>query len=444
MSVWFRGPASRNSASTWSASTRTPSKIERLKRGEMPIYEPGLDQLVETNVRAGRLSFSTDLPRRSPGRCRLHRRRHALAARRRPCRSQLCLRRGRGNRRGAERLCRHRDEVDRAGRHRPQGRGDHPQGARPNGSFDVVSNPEFLREGSAIEDFMRPDRVVIGTESERAREIMRDALPAALSSSRRRCCSPRSRPPSSQIRGEHLPRHQDHLHQRDRRSLREGRRRRPGRRQGHRPRRPHRAQVPACRRRLWRLVLPQGLPGAGPHRAGGERAARRSSRPWCEVNDERKARMADKVIAACGGSVKGKTLAVLGLTFKPNTDDMRDSPSLAIVPALQKAGATDPRLRPRGHGTRRRSCCPTSPTAPIPTRRWRAPTRSSSSPNGTSSAPSISSASRGCCARRRSSTCATSTSRPTWRRPASSISASGAPRLDDRPHIAQSRMRNDR
>ena len=76
------------------------------------------------------------------------------------------------------------------------------------------------------------------------------------------------------------------------------------------------------------------------------------------VNDARKSRMAMRVIAACGGSVRGKTIAVLGLTFKPETDDMRDAPSLSIVAAAGRRRRHDPRLRPGGHGSRRSRCCP--------------------------------------------------------------------------------------
>ena len=86
--------------------------------------------------------------------------------------------------------------------------------------------------------------------------------------------------------------------------------------------------------------------------------------------------MADKIIAACGGSVAGKTLAVLGLTFKPNTDDMRDSPSLAILPRLRRGRGDDRASSIPRAWTRRESCCPTSAIARTPTRRWTAPTRS--------------------------------------------------------------------
>src|SRR5437868_3097669 len=148
-------------------------KIARLKRGEMPIYEPGLDQLVESNVKAGRLSFTTDT-------------KAAIAGA-----DAVFIAVGTPSRRGdghadlsyvfaaaeeiAASLTGYAVIVTKSTV--PVGTGRKVEAilrkARPVGGFDVASNPEFLREGAAIEDFMRPDRVVIGTESERAREVMR-------------------------------------------------------------------------------------------------------------------------------------------------------------------------------------------------------------------------------------------------------------------------------
>ena len=108
------------------------------------------------------------------------------------------------------------------------------------------------------------------------------------------------------------------------------------------------------------------------------------------VNEQRKRAMGRKVVAACGGSVRGKTVAVLGLTFKPNTDDMREAPALSVIAALQDAGATVRAYDPQGMDQAKAACSPGSPMRTTPTPARRAPTPSSSSPNGTSSGPSTS------------------------------------------------------
>ena len=248
-------------------------KIAALKRGEMPIYEPGLDDLVAANVKAGRLSFATELKapvaeadavfiavgtpsRRGDGHADLS---YVYAAAREIAAAldgftvvitKSTVPVGTG------------DEVERIIRE-----------ARPDADVAVVSNPEFLREGAAIQDFKHPDRIVVGTDDARAREGDGRALSAALSQP---LADRHHRPPhrrADQIRRQRLPRHQDHLHQRDRRPVREGRRRRAGGRARHRARQPDRRQVPARRAGLWRLVLSQGHAGADQDRAGLRGAA---------------------------------------------------------------------------------------------------------------------------------------------------------------------------
>ena len=149
------------------------AKIAALERGEIPIYEPGLDDLVATNVKAGRLKFATDARARGESRRRgVHRRRHARAPRRWLCRPLLCLRRRPRDRRSAMdgfTVVITKSTV-------PVGTGDEVERViaetRSGCDCAVVSNPEFLREGAAIRDFKHPDRIVVGTEDERAREVM--------------------------------------------------------------------------------------------------------------------------------------------------------------------------------------------------------------------------------------------------------------------------------
>src|SRR5260221_637697 len=210
--------------------------------------------------------------------------------------------------------------------------------ARPGGGFDVVSNPEFLREGAAIEDFMRPDRVVIGTDSERAREVMRALYrPLFLIETPMLFTSIETAELIKYAANSFLATKITFINEIADLCERLG------------------ADVQDVAKRI-------GLDGrigrkflhAGPGYGGScfpkdclalVRTAQEAKAPLSivetvvKLKGQSKLQRWDRVIQACGGTVAGKTVAVLGLTFKPNTDDMRDSPSLAILPALQRAGA---------------------------------------------------------------------------------------------------------
>jgi UDPglucose 6-dehydrogenase len=323
------------------------AKIERLKRGEMPIYEPGLDGLVASNVRAGRLSFSTDLKSAVEGADAVF-----IAV-------GTPSRRGDGHadltyvydaaREIAEALDGYTVVVTKSTV--PVGTGDEIERiiheTRPDADFDVVSNPEFLREGSAINDFMRPDRVVIGTESDRAKEIMRQLYrvlylietPIIFTT---RTTSELVKYASNAFLATKITfiNEMADLCEKIRADVHDV------------------ARGIGLDGRIGRKFLHAG-PGYGGSCFPKDtlalvRTAQDAGSPVriietvVDINTRRKAKMAERIIAACDGEVTGKTIAVLGLTFKPNTDDMRDSPSLDIVPALQKAGATVRVFDPEG------------------------------------------------------------------------------------------------
>jgi UDPglucose 6-dehydrogenase len=218
---------------------------------------------------------------------------------------------------------------------------------RPDAAFDVASNPEFLREGSAIEDFMRPDRVIIGTESERAREIMAALYrPLYLIETPLLFTSVETAELTKYAANSFLAAKISFINEIADLCEKVG------------------ADVQDVAKgigldgRIGRKFLHAG-PGYGGSCFPKDclalvRTAQEAGAPITivetvvKVNEGRKLRMADRIIQACGGSVAGKTLAVLGLTFKPNTDDMRDAPSVAIIPALQRAGATIRAFDPEG------------------------------------------------------------------------------------------------
>ena len=237
---------------------------------------------------------------------------------------------------------------------------------------------------------MHPDRVLVGTDDERARELMgRLYKPLALRNAPVMFVG-REIGGAREIRRQRLPRAEDQLHQRGRRSVRGGRRRRAGGGLRHRQGSAASATSSCIRARAMAArASPRTCRRSSAPRARPSRRCRIIEQVQ-RVNDERKIAMAHRIERAAGGSVRGKTVAMLGVTFKPNTDDMRDAPSLVIVPMLQERGATVRVFDPQGTQARPRHCCPVSCGARARSMRRTAPTSSPSSPNGTSSARSIS------------------------------------------------------
>src|SRR5271169_5603179 len=324
-----------------------PAKLKALRSGHTPIYEPGLDQLVAENVEAGRLVFTDDLSaalkdvevvfiavgtptRRGDGHADLS---YVYAAAEQVARS----------------LAGYAVIVTKSTV--PVGTGrriaEIVRGVRPDLDFDVASNPEFLREGNAIGDFMRPDRVVIGTESDRARDVLRQlyrplylieapilftgletaeltkyaanaflAMKVTFINEMADLCEKVGADVHDVARGIGLDGRigRKFLH--------------PGPGYGG-------SCFPKDTLALMRIAQDAGAPS-------------RLVETTVAVNDARKSAMAMRVIAACGGSVRGKTIAVLGLTFKPETDDMRDAPAISIVARLAGDGAAIRAFDPEG------------------------------------------------------------------------------------------------
>jgi UDPglucose 6-dehydrogenase len=322
-------------------------KIASLVRGVMPIFEPGLDELVERNVKETRLEFSTDL---------------ATAVKN----SDVVFiavgtpsRRGDGHAdlsyvHGAAR------EIAAAIGHYtvvvtkstvPVGTGDEVEKIirefAPKVEFAVVSNPEFLREGAAISDFKRPDRIVIGTEDARAKEVMTEVYrPLYLNASPILFTGRRTAEIIKYAANAFLATKITFINEIADLCEKVG-----GNVQDV-------ARGIGLDNRIGSKFLHAG-PGYGGSCFPKDtialmKTARDAGAPAqiveavVSVNDARKRAMADKVVAALGGSVKGKTIGVLGLTFKPNTDDMREAPSLAILPALKEAGAKVKAHDPQG------------------------------------------------------------------------------------------------
>ncbi|GES44409.1 UDP-glucose 6-dehydrogenase [Rhizobium dioscoreae] len=323
------------------------SKIEALRRGEIPIFEPGLEQLVADNVRAGRLSFTTEVEasvaasdvvfiavgtpsRRGDGHADLS---YVYAAAREIAEhvkgftvivTKSTVPVGTG------------DEVERIVRE-----------TNPQADVAIVSNPEFLREGAAIEDFKRPDRIVIGLNDERARGVMTEVYrPLYLNQAPLLFTSRRTSELIKYAANAFLAMKITFINEMADLCEKVG------------------ANVQEVSRGI-------GLDGrigskflhAGPGYGGScfpkdtlalAKTAQDYDSPvrlietTVSINDNRKRAMGRKVIAAMGGDIRGKAIAVLGLTFKPNTDDMRDSPAISIIQTLQDAGATVTGYDPEG------------------------------------------------------------------------------------------------
>jgi UDPglucose 6-dehydrogenase len=319
------------------------ARLDSLNDGRVPIYEPGLDALVASNVAAGRLRFTDDLPGAVDGADAVF---IAVGTPSRRGDGHADLSYVRAAARDIARALTGRTVVVTKSTV-PVGTGaeietiiaeTRPE-LRAGVDFDVVSNPEFLREGSALDDFMRPDRVVVGAVTDYARNVMRALYrPLFLRETPVVFTSRETAELTKYAANAFLATKITFINEIADLCEATG------------------ADVQDVARgigldgRIGAKFLHAG-PGFGGScfpkdtlallqtaRALGVPA--RIVEAVVEVNEARKRAMADKVIAACGGSVAGKTIAVLGLTFKPNTDDMRDAPSLVIVPALRAAGAT--------------------------------------------------------------------------------------------------------
>ena len=326
---------------------KMPEKIEALNNGQIPIFEPGLDMLVANNAKAGRLSFTTNLKtavvdadavfiavgtpsRRGDGHADLA---YVYAAAREIAAAvtgftvivtKSTVPVGTG------------DEVERIMREE-----------NPSADIAVVSNPEFLREGAAIDDFKRPDRIVVGLSDERARPVMTEVYrPLYLNQSPLMFTTRRTSELIKYAANAFLAMKITFINEISDLCEKVG------------------ADVKDVSRGI-------GLDGrigskflhAGPGYGGScfpkdtlalAKTAQDYDSPvrlietTIAINDTRKRAMGRKVIAAVGGDVRGKKIAVLGLTFKPNTDDMRDSPAISVVQTLQDAGAKVTGYDPEG------------------------------------------------------------------------------------------------
>jgi UDPglucose 6-dehydrogenase len=322
-------------------------KIAALERGEMPIYEPGLDHLVASNVSAGRLAFTTDLKR--------------------PVAEAEAVfiavgtpsRRGDGHADLSYVYDAAREIADALNGFTlvitkstvPVGTGDEVERiiheARPDADFAVVSNPEFLREGAAIQDFKHPDRIVVGANDERAHPVIAALYqPLYLNQAPILITGRRTAELIKYAANAFLATKVTFINEIADLAEKVG------------------ADVQQVARgigldnRIGTKFLHAG-PGFGgscfpkdamalTKTAQDNGAPLRIVETVVAVNDARKRAMARKVAAALGGAVRGKTVAVLGLTFKPNTDDMREAPSIPLITALQDMGAKVKAYDPAG------------------------------------------------------------------------------------------------
>jgi len=323
------------------------AKIRSLKQGMVPIYEPGLAELVQVNLAAGRLAFSTNLSdavsqanvvfvavgtpsRRGDGHADLS---YVYAAT-----DEI-----------AQSLSGHTVVVTKSTV--PVGTGDEVahiiKTKNPQADVSVVSNPEFLREGAAIEDFKRPDRIVIGIDDERAREVMTEVYrPLYLNQAPLMFTDRRTAELTKYAANAFLAMKVTFINEVADLCEATG------------------ANVQEVARgigldnRIGSKFLHAG-PGYGGSCFPKDTAAlikigqdfgsaMRLVETTVSINDQRKRSMARKIVAACGGDVRGRTIGILGLTFKPNTDDMRDAPSLGVIRGLQDRGANIVAFDPQG------------------------------------------------------------------------------------------------
>jgi UDPglucose 6-dehydrogenase len=322
-------------------------KIAALRSGEMPIYEPGLAELVARNVRERRLSFTATLADAVQDAAAVF---IAVGTPSRPADGLADLTYVyQAAREIAYALRGYAVIVTKSTV--PVGTGDEIQriiaDTRPDADLSVVSNPEFLREGAAIQDFMAPDRVVIGTDDARAREIMHElyrplaekGTPILLTARRGAELIKYAANAFLATKITFINEIADLCEQADADVLEVAHGIGLDHRIGPKFLNAGPGYGGSCFPKDLLALLKAGLDFGVPIR---------SIETIISINDQRKRAMARKVMAACGGSIRGSRIAVLGLTFKADTDDMRESPAVAIITALQDAGARVRAYDPQG------------------------------------------------------------------------------------------------